>query len=159
MIFGVRPSMAETPPIRVLQHRKFRLVAVGLAIDVPDHLGHSRMIAKDRSHGIGYLADGGAGPRGIHSRGKQVALAALGHLGQMVERSRDCSAVAAALGSRARRVICALRTALLSISRMSIGSSLSSLYLLTPTMTSSPLSTAACRRVAASSISRFGSPR
>ncbi|MNT66312.1 hypothetical protein D3C72_2043700 [compost metagenome] len=73
------------------------------------------------------------------------------------------SATSTAFGSRWRRVcsirlICEVRTAVLSMSRMSIGSSFSSRNLLTPTITSSPLSTAAWRRVAASSIRRLGRP-
>jgi hypothetical protein len=46
----------------------------------------------------------------------------------------------------------------LSTSRMSIASSLASRYRLTPTITSSPRSTAACRRAADSSIRSFGIP-
>ena len=41
---------------------------------------------------------------------------------------------------------------------MSIGSCSASRYLLTPTITSSPRSTAACRRAALSSIRSFGIP-
>ena len=44
------------------------------------------------------------------------------------------------------------------MSRISIGSSLSLRYLLTPTITSSPRSIIACRRAADSSIRSFGIP-
>ena len=58
----------------------------------------------------------------------------------------------------ARRASCPLNTAALSISRISTLSSLSEAYLLTPTITSSPLSIKACFLAAASSILSLGMP-
>ena len=56
------------------------------------------------------------------------------------------------------RATCWRRTSVLSTSRISRGSSLSSRYLLTPTMISWPESMWACRRAAASSMRILGSP-
>jgi hypothetical protein len=56
------------------------------------------------------------------------------------------------------RRICASRTAALSIARMSIGASSASRKRLTPTITSSPLSTRAALPADASSIIALGQP-
>ena len=57
-----------------------------------------------------------------------------------------------------RRAICCSRTLTLSTSRMSTGSSRSSRYLLTPTITSVPLSMRACFPAADASILSFAQP-
>ena len=57
-----------------------------------------------------------------------------------------------------RRAIWPSRTFTLSISRMSTLSSLASLYLLTPTITSLPLSMRACFSAAAASILSLAQP-
>ncbi len=59
---------------------------------------------------------------------------------------------------RSSRAICASRTAVLSISRTSISSYLGGWYLFTPTITSSPRSIRAWRRVAHSSMRSLGMP-
>ena len=60
--------------------------------------------------------------------------------------------------TRMMRAICASRTLLLSTSSVSSRSSFASRYLLTPTITSSPRSTRACRAAAAVSIIALGQP-
>ncbi len=74
-----------------------------------------------------------------------------------------CSAAATAALSRAaltwfRRAICDSRTDTLSISRISTLSSVASLYLLTPTITSLPESMRACFSAAAASIFSLAQP-
>jgi hypothetical protein len=56
------------------------------------------------------------------------------------------------------RLICASRTAVLSIWRIASGSSSASLYLLTPTITSSPRSMRACFSAAHASMRSFAQP-
>ena len=106
---------------------------------------------------VGDLADGRPGPGRLDRQLEQVAVAARA-FAQAVERlaARGLVAVGPQL-SRGGRAAARARSAL-STSRMSTWSSSARRYLLTPTMTSSPRSIAACLRAAASSMRSFGMP-
>ena len=83
-----------------------------------------------------------------------IAVAATGYLGFFWPMLKDpVAATFCNLG-----IIWLARTATLSTSRISSFSSDDGLYLLTPTMTSSPISTRACLAAAAFSISSLGMP-
>ena len=77
-----------------------------------------------------------------------------------VSRRRASSQAAASrvARTRSRRAICWRRTSVLSIDSTSTWSGSAGWYLLTPTMTSSPRSTAAWRRAADSSMRSLGIP-
>ena len=146
-----KASTSATDLVEALVALEGRAVHAGDATDL-------RLVAAEhRLHGVAHLADRGPGPGRLDAEGEEVAVAG-GALAEPLERVLRRRPRRGSARTVSRRATCCSRTLVLSMSSTSTWSGSAERYLLTPTMTSSPRSTRACRRAAASSMRSFGMP-
>ena len=132
--------------------------SVRAAVDARDRADARAVAPEDLLERVGDLADRRPRTRRLDRQLEQVARRPRPQP-RSAPRARPCAGpgrVVRLISSS--RAICCRRTSLLSMSRTSIGDSSASRYLFTPTIVSSPRSTRAWRRAAASSMRSFGMP-